>query len=339
MINSKTLLLTSLLTLAPAVSADILYDVSLPPESFTDGQTLLATSSNDTPSRIVFGSQEVRYLYSGLDGNSIVFNTPVCSQYDQIAFDLPDNQSEVYFEADFYTENMSGSDNAFSIFADGGTARSISFHGLGMFRLFHSGVASQSLFNYSDNTEYKVKIYANGQTDSFKISVNDFEYYSGVLGADGLSGFRLSLAPWTGAASVCDNTNVAVRNIKIYESPEDLLEEPTETFELDFSLTGPAEVSSEGGRLKYDLVISNVDQVAHSQIYWLSIALPSGDQYSVLKRRRETIIEPNNFIQRTASSKIPAWVPAGEYELKLVVVDTQTGEVKTKSLPFVKLDS
>ncbi len=338
MVNFKSLLLTSMLTVAPVTQAEILYDISLPSENYAEGQVLLATSGNDTPSRIIFGSQEVRHNYAGLNGNSVLFNTPTCSQYDQIGFDLPDNQSEVYFEADIYTENMSGSDNAFSIFADGGTSRSISFHGLGMFRLFHSGVASTSMFNYSDNTEYNIKVYANGITDSFTITVNGVEEYSGILGADALTGFRLSLAPWTGAASVCGNSNIAVRNIRIYESPEDLLEDPTETFDLALSLNSTPEVPAVGGRLKYDFVIGNLDDVAHSQIHWLSINLPSGEQYSALKRRREIAIQPGDYFQRTGGVKIPAWVPAGDYELKLVVIDSVSGEVKTTSLPFTKLD-
>lgn len=211
---------------SPALSA-ILFDVDFSEPLHTDGQPITIDSSINTPSSQTFGSTDMIVGYAGLAGNWAIFNQSGCTPYDQVGFDLPPGLTEVYFEADIYPQNLSPSDNTFSIFTDstGYGARSTSFHGLGSLQVFNWG--STNLGSFSNDQLYHLKIHASATYDSFTVEFNGAELYTSTLGSTDITSFRLSMSPWTGGATNCTSPVAAVSNILIYEAPADLLPTPT----------------------------------------------------------------------------------------------------------------
>jgi len=325
----------TLVSLVPfSINAEVLYDVSFPSDLFSDGETVVADVTINTPSSIVFGSQEIAYGHAGQEGNWAIFNTPDCFIYDQMEFEFHGDRHEIYVEIDIYVDGIDGSDNSFSIKLDsnGYGARGINFHGLGRIYLFNRG--SVWLSGLNDGKLYNLKLYANTNTDSFIISIDDEEVYNGVLQDTDLTSLRLTLSPRTGSATTCNESNVAVSNIKVYEFASDV--EP-DTFQPSIELTSGNVVSEEGGRIRYNIAIKNNDANSpHDHIWWIKIALPSGVDYSVKKRRPASTIAGGGVFDTSGGVTVPDWVPTGSYDLTLVVVNTENGKVTTATTSIVK---
>jgi hypothetical protein len=204
-------------------TAEILYDLAPDSSSLPAETTLIADSSLYTPSSINFGELEVSPNFNDLAGNWVVFNTPACGTSDQIQFDLPLAQEEIYVSTNVNVEGQSGSSNAFSISIDSTAygARSFSFHGLGNLSLFNFG--SKNLGSYSNNRTYKVDLYANTLNNILTIKIDGEEVHSGTFGSSDITSIRLTQSPWTGAPSNCGNSTIAINDLKIYEQPEDLI--------------------------------------------------------------------------------------------------------------------
>jgi len=223
----KTSLLTTIAVItafiaSPAFS-EILFDIDFSEPLHTNGQPITIDSSINTPSSQFFGSTEMIVGYAGLADNWAIFNQSDCSQYDQVWLTLPYGLNEVYFEADIYPQNLNLSDNNFAIFTDSSdyASRTISFHGLGNLNVNNSG--SIVIGNFSDDKLYHLKLHASATYDIFTVEVNGAELYSSTLGSSDITAFRLSMGPWTAAATDCTSPVAAVSNIVVYEIPEDLL--------------------------------------------------------------------------------------------------------------------
>ena len=152
----------------------------------------------------------------------MIFNTPTCGVRDQIQFDLPLAQEEIYLSTNVYVEGQSGSSNAFSVHIDSTDygARSVSFHGRGNLSLFNFG--SNNLGNYSNNRTYKLVLYANALTDVLTVNIDGEEIHSGTFGSSDITSIRLTQSPWTGAPNNCGDSTVAINNFMIFENPEDI---------------------------------------------------------------------------------------------------------------------
>lgn len=317
-----------------SINAEVLYDISFPSDLFSDGETVVADVTTNTPSSIVFGSQEIAYGHAGQEGNWAIFNTPDCFIYDQMEFEFLGDRNEIYVQIDIYVDGIDGSDNSFGIFLDsnGYGARAIRFHGLGRIYLFNRG--SFWLSELNDGKRYNLKLHANTIKDSFIISIDDEEVYNGVLQDTDLSGLRLSLSPWTGRATTCDESIVAVSNIKVYEFASDL--EP-DTFQPSIELTSGNVVSEDGGRIRYNIAIKNNDaNTPHDHIWWIKIDLPSDVDYSVKKYGPASTIGGGEVFYKSRGLTVPHWVSAGSYDLTLVVVNTESGKVTTATTSIVK---
>lgn len=224
----KKIMLTSLLlSVLPLCSqADILYTVDFSAPLHINGQAITIDNSIYTPSLQTIGSTEVVSAYNGLDGDWGIFQQSSCSSYDQVRFDFPADQKEIYLELDLYTQGLKNSDNNFSIYVDssGYGARNLSFHGSAGMRIFNFG--SAGLGSYNDQSLYHIKAHANADADTFIITIDDAEVYSSTLGSTEITSIRLSLSPWTAQPSNCVTAVAAVSNIVIYEDLEDILPEP-----------------------------------------------------------------------------------------------------------------
>lgn len=234
-----------------SLRADLLYDLSFPESLFQEGGILYVDGSIQTPSSINMGTQEVRHNYAGLEGSWAIFNTPVCGQYDQIHFDLG-SRNEIYLEASVHTSQLNGSDNNFGIHLDstGYSARSLGFHGLGSIRLFNYG--SNNLVSFADNTTYHIQMYANASADLLTINIDGVEQYSGPLGSTDITKVRMSLSPWTGNAQNCAGSDVALSDIKIYESPDDLSGDTGSTIGTAINLqSDPGDYIGQGQNYSY----------------------------------------------------------------------------------------
>jgi len=218
----RTIAIAFTALLSQVTTAEILYHLAPSSNSIPAEKTLIADDSIFTPSSINFGELTVNPNFNNLSGNWVIFNTPTCGVRDQIEFDLPLGQEEVYVSTNVNVEGQSGSSNAFSIHIDstGYGARSFSFHGRGFLSLFNFG--SNNLGSYSNNRTYKVDIYANASTDLLTINVDGEEIHSGTFGSSDITSIRLTQSPWTGAPSNCGNSTIAINDFKIFEKTEDL---------------------------------------------------------------------------------------------------------------------
>ena len=213
----------ALIALASQVAkADILYDLASKNNSVPVETTLVVDSSIYTPSSINSGELKVNPDFNNFVGNWVIFNTPTCGVPDQIQFDLPLAQKEIYISTNIYVEGQSGSSNTFSVRIDstGYGARSFSFHGLGNLLLFNFG--SKNLGSYSNSSTYKLDLYANTLTDVLTIKIDGEEIHSGTFGSSDITSIRLSQSPWTGTPTNCGSSTVAINDFKIYEQPEDI---------------------------------------------------------------------------------------------------------------------
>jgi len=242
--------LIMLLNSSPAFSK-ILFDIDFSSPLHTDGQPITIDDSINTPSNQNFGSTEMIVEYDGLDGNWSIFNQNDCWPYDQISLELPDGLTEVYFEADVYTQNLVASENSFNIHTDskGYGARSLDFHGAAGLYVFNFGTTD--LTNFNDGQLYHLKIHADATYDIFTVEVNGSELYSSTLGSNDITSFRLTIGPWTGIGTECSRAIAAVSNILIYETAEDLLSEPElePEIELENEIT-----NTKGGSLSITLL-------------------------------------------------------------------------------------
>lgn len=215
----------SILFTSSAFSA-VLYDINFAEPLNTNGSAITIDSSINTPSEQTSGTTEMIVGYAGISGNWAVFKQSDCATYDQVKLVLPTGQKQIYLEADIFSTNLSSSDNAFSLYIDstGYGARNLYFHGNGSIRVFNSG--GNPLGSFNDNQQYHVKIFADAINDKFIIDIDNAEVYSSTLGSSDITSFRLSISPWTASATNCTNAAAAISNIKVYESPTDLLPPP-----------------------------------------------------------------------------------------------------------------
>lgn len=339
----KQLLACAALCVASSLAhSAVLYDVSFPSPPHVDGQPIIIDGTSRTPSRQKMGSVQMVSNYSGQPGNWGVFNQPSCSSdYDQIEFLLPAGQQKVYLSYDLLSSGLNNSDSSFKVSLDstGFGARALNFHGGGNdIYLFNvEGMAGR--FGYfTDQQLYRVTLHGDVAKNLLTISINGTQVHSGTLGSTTLTGIRMTMSPWTGAADVCDQTAVAVSNIKIYEDPADLQEPPPEpNLGLAFTLrSGTSDVlPAAGGYIRHSRTLFNHSGNDLSLSYWITTELADGTRYPLLAPRTVQVAagssfsEPKNFL-------IPAWFPAGSYKARLVVADEASGERVHADLNFSK---
>ena len=325
----------SVISMSSISNADVLYDVNFSSNIFSNGQVVFADGEINTPSAISSGTQQVIYDFAGLPGNWAVFNTPACglSNADEMRFDFGGSREEIFFEADIYPENLGGSDNLFSIRIDSSTyiGLALNFHTLSN-EIYLFNKAHFNVGNFQNDHTYNVKIYANGLSNFISISVNDVDHYSGPLGSSDLTAIRLSLHNWTGRATNCSITNIAASNIKIYENEGDLVN--VQLLDLMFDIkNGIDTVPATGGKVKYKYSITNLDSEQYQSLSrWVYLKLPGGELYPLSKPKKMGLDPGDTFKVRKASAKLPAWLPAGDYNMTLVVVDKTSGDIYKKEL-------
>ena len=195
----------SLTSLASLANAALLYDVQFASPPNISGQKITIDPSIQTPSAIVFGEPVMHSNFAGQPGNWAVFNTPTCGVYEQIRFDLPGDTKKISLSYDIHTQYLNSSDNNFAVLIDstGYSGRSINFHG-GNNRMYLFNSGSFFFDTFVDQRTYRMDIAADALDNSLTISVDGFQKYSGPLGSTDLKSIRMSLSPWTGAASICD---------------------------------------------------------------------------------------------------------------------------------------
>jgi hypothetical protein len=221
----KSLILTALLFASSISQAAVLYDIDFSAPLNSAGQPITIDSSINTPSGVTFGSIEMQEAFAGADANWAVFNTS-CDSSEQLFLDLPANSQSIYLSLSIYAKDLVDSDNSFRIHVDSEAygARSISMHaGLDLWRFFNEGF-STSLGEINDDTVYQLSIHADSNSNTYSATLNGSEVLSTSFGSDSyITKIRIGLSQWTGTPSNCANSNIGITNIKVYESPEDLL--------------------------------------------------------------------------------------------------------------------
>nr|WP_298145724.1 hypothetical protein [uncultured Pseudomonas sp.] len=334
----------SFTSLASLANATLLYDVPFASPPNISGEKVAIDASSQTPSAIVFGEPVMQSNFAGLPGNWAVFNTPTCGAYEQIRFDLPGDTKKITLSYDIDTQYLNNSDNNFAVLIDstGYSGRSINLHG-GNNRMYLFNSGSFFFDTFVDQRTYRMDIVADVLDNSLTISVDGFQKYSGPLGSTDLKSIRMSLSPWTGAASICDRSNVAVSNIKV-ETPDAPVEPPIEppvvdTVTADISLYpgSPSVVGPNGGDIRFRRIVKNINDSPSSIRYWVYAASLDGSAYP-LNLPYTTTLYPGQQTNVLGTFSVPAWFPAGQYSVRLMAVDLSNGQLVSDSLPFTKAE-
>ncbi|MES2820245.1 MAG: hypothetical protein V4812_14805 [Pseudomonadota bacterium] len=329
----------SLCSFISMAEAAVLFDVDFASPLNTSGQPITIDASNKTPTAIHFGSPVMQSNYAGLPGNWAIFNTPSCGPYEQIRFNLPANTKKAYLSYDIYSESLNNSDNNFSVHIDSTDygARSLDFHGsLNQMYVFNFG--SSFLGSFVDLQKYHIDIVADAAANSLTVSVDGVQKHARAFGSTDIKSIRMNLSPWTGAASICNRTNVAISNIKIYENPEDLTQTPVVNpiaANLILSPGASSTVGPLGGSIAYRRSVQNLSATERSVRYWIYASMPDGSAYP-LYSPFTTGIPAAGQTTTTSTLAIPAWFPAGSHNARIVAVDLNTGQIVTGNLPFKK---
>ncbi|QDQ25085.1 hypothetical protein FNU76_01240 [Chitinimonas arctica] len=336
------LIQTALVSVATLAQAQLLFDVKFSSPPNTHGQPIVVDGSARTPSRITMGAPDMLSNFAGLPGNWGVFNTPQCNLYDQIQFNLPAGIKSLYIDYDIYTQQLNNSENAFSLYLDSSDygARSMTFHGkLNTISLFNKGGRYSNFGSFSDLRKYAVSIYASTTADILKINIDGSTVHDGPLGSSDLNGIRMSLSPATGAATVCNKSNIAVSNIKVYETPADLETlPPVKEVDVELALQpgAPTTVPAGGGYVMHRRTIRNTHpSTARNIRYWAYTVMPNGLAYPLLPASSRTLAGGGQ-ITESASFFIPAWFAGGNYVATLVGVDERSGALDSERLVFGK---
>lgn len=341
--QTKQLLACAALCVASSLAhSAVLYDVKFPSPPHVDGQPILIDGTPQTPSRQRMGSVQMISNYAGQPGNWGVFNQPSCgAAYDQIEFVLPAEQQRVYLSYDLITSGLNNSDSLFSVHLDSKDygARSLSFHGGGNdISLFNVGGKSSKFGYFTDQQLYQVTIHGDAAKNLLTITINGAQVHSSTLGSTTLTGVRMTISPWTGAADQCAQTAAAVSNIKIYEDPADLQGPPPEpNLSLEFKLrSGTTDVlPASGGYIRHSRTLFNRSANDLSLSYWITTSLADGTSYPLLAPRTIQVPAGSSFAE-LKNFLVPAWLPAGSYKARLVVADEASGERAFSDLSFSK---
>lgn len=324
--------------LASLADAALLFDVDFASPPNTPGQQIAIDASGHTPSAIIFGSPIMQPNYAGLPGNWAVFNTPSCSTYEQIKFNLPTGTKKTYLSYDIYTELLNNSDNIFSVhIASTGSGRSFDLHG-GTNKIYVFNSGSSALGSFVDLQKYHIEIGADATANSLSVSVDGVQKYAGAFGGSDITNLSMNLAPWTGAPTNCAKSNIAIGNIKIYESPEDLVQTPVVN-NIGASLYlypgYPDSVGPMGGSIRYRRIVQNLSATARDIRYWIYASMPNGNAYPLYSPYTASIpAAGENNVASTLS--IPAWFPAGTHSARIIAVDLSTGQMVSGSMVFRK---
>ncbi|QKE65558.1 hypothetical protein HNE05_20070 [Aquipseudomonas campi] len=341
--QTKQLLACASLCLASSLAhSAVLYDVNFPSPPHVDGQPILIDGTPNTPSRQNMGSVQMVSNFAGQPGNWGVFNQPSCgASYDQIEFFLPAGQQKIYLSYDVQTSSLNNSDSAFSISLDSKDygARSLNFHGGGNdIYLFNVGGKSSRFGYFTDQQLYQITIHGDVAKNLLTIAINGNQVHSSTLGSTTLTGIRMTMSPWTGAADQCSQATAAVSNIKIYEDPADLQGPPPEPMlGLELKLRpGTTDVlPASGGYIRHSRTLFNRSANDLSLSYWITTELPDGTSYPLLSPRTVQVPAGSSFSE-LKNFLIPAWLPAGGYKARLVVADEASGERIYADLNFSK---
>ncbi len=106
---------------------------------------------------------------------------------------------------------------------------------------------------------------------------------------------------------------------------------------------GEGIVGAEGGRVKYDATISNLDMEASYKdfVRWSVITLPTGEEYPIHKARSVQVGAGEERTYSRTYLNIPAWFPAGSYSLTWYVADPENPSdlINSDTLMFEKIEN
>ncbi|MFP6863079.1 RbmA family biofilm matrix protein [Pseudomonas sp.] len=338
--HTKSLLAPlSLVLLSQLSHAAVLYDARFASPPNIDGQSIVIDGTPHTPSRVTMGAVEMRSGFAGQPGNWAVFNAPGCS-YDQIQFNLPTGLTKAYVSWDMFPSMLNNSESAFNVHLDstGYGARSLSMHGgQNSIQLFNFG-KSATLSSLSNQTKYRVLARVDAASDQLEISINGNPVYSGTFGSPDLTSVRMTLSPWKGGATQCNDSAAALSNVLIYEDPSDLETPPAQSIGVTFKLVPgyPTSVSANGGYLSYYRGIQNSGDVPLNLYTWITVDLPDGTGFP-LRQSHSVSLQPGASMATVQNGLfIPKWFLAGDYKARMVVVNQVTGEQFNYDIPFTK---
>jgi len=316
------------------VNAELLFDISLPTDKFSDGELLIADDTIYTPS-LIGGEIEIAHGYDGQEGNWAIFHMDRCMTREFMRFYL-DDITTLSLKFDMYYDLENGTENYFWLLMDN---TYLTVKDMTLYAEYH---LSDPLAEVKERTLHHFELHGDYDTDSLIIEVDGREVLSAKLftGRHGMGespsyvfsmiNFGWSLTSYS--ATSCFG-HLAVSNFKIY----DTLDTGDGMLEASIVIDKVGEVPDVGGRIKYTATIKNTYATSENgYIFWLTITLPSGLQYPVKRRSRGTLAASGVF-DASKAVKIPGWVAAGSYQLTLVVVDRQNGDITTATSSFVKL--
>lgn len=317
----------------------VLYDARFASPPNIEGQSIVVDGTPQTPSRVTMGAVEMRSGFAGQPGNWAVFNAPSCS-YDQIQFNLPAGMSKAYVSWDMFPSMLNNSDSAFNVHLDstGYGARSLSMHGgLNNIQLFNFG-KSTTLANLTNLKKYRMLARVDAASDLLEILIDGTPVYSGTFGSPDLTSVRMTLSPWKGGATQCNDAATAVSNILIYEEPGDIEVLPPQNIGVTFNLASgyPTSVSANGGYLSYRRGIQNRGVVPLNLFTWITVDLPDGTGFPLQQAHSVNLQAGASVATVQSSFYISKWFPAGDYKARMVVVNQVTGEQFNHDIPFTK---
>ncbi|SEC92564.1 hypothetical protein SAMN05421553_1687 [Pseudomonas anguilliseptica] len=243
-----------------------------------------------------------------------------------------------YVSWDMFPSMLNNSESAFNVHLDstGYGARSLSMHGgQNSIQLFNFG-KSATLSSLSNQTKYRVLARVDAASDQLEISINGNPVYSGTFGSPDLTSVRMTLSPWKGGATQCNDSAAALSNVLIYEDPSDLETPPAQSIGVTFKLVPgyPTSVSANGGYLSYYRGIQNSGDVPLNLYTWITVDLPDGTGFP-LRQSHSVSLQPGASMATVQNGLfIPKWFPAGDYKARMVVVNQVTGEQFNHDIPF-----
>jgi len=323
------------------VKAELLYDLSFLSDKFSDGAILVSDDTIHTPSSLN-GSIEIAHGYDGQEGNWAKLGTNGACKIQGDIMNFQTSSRTISLELDIY---YGGGSSRFNIQMEPGVV--VRVYDMKLV-LFDVGLFTfeTELGEMKERTRHHLEVFISWEINLLYVTLDGKNVSSGELYDDSFNVYdyyeddvidivKLEFTH-TEIQEPCDDI-VAVSNIKISDDSLEQPEPEVGMLQPSIKITKRNEIPAEGGRIRYDAAIKSTYAKSDKDfIFYLTITLTSGLQIPV-KRRHSKTLAASKVFDASRVAKIAGWVPAGSYQLTLVVINAENGDITTATSAFVKL--
>ncbi|MCU7905066.1 MAG: PEP-CTERM sorting domain-containing protein [Candidatus Thiodiazotropha sp. (ex Epidulcina cf. delphinae)] len=192
------------------------YNIDFDAPTHSVGSAPSTGTGSDQVSRVVFGTPTVEASFAGTPSQSLDFEAAT-STYEQIELNMGQGYDNYQLSFDFYSENLAGSDYAFTMLADTPSVRNLSFHGSSGIRYWGGVDGVMSGGSFSNDTSYNILLDYDLIGEQVSIWLD-----GGLLGSntfttsgDDIESFRFALSPWRANAGLDHALDVDLDNILV----------------------------------------------------------------------------------------------------------------------------